>query len=64
MAEENRTWGYERLQGALSNLGHTVAQSTIANILKARGHRSCSGAEQKDDVERIPCCALGDARSR
>ncbi|MGI9070899.1 MAG: integrase core domain-containing protein [Bryobacteraceae bacterium] len=45
MAEENRTWGYERLQGALSNLGHTVAQSTIANIL--RHERSCSGAEQK-----------------
>jgi putative transposase len=37
MAEENRTWGYERLQGALSNLGHTVAQSTIANILRQEG---------------------------
>jgi putative transposase len=37
MAEENRSWGYERLQGALSNLGHTVAQSTIANILRQEG---------------------------
>lgn len=34
MATENRTWGYERIRGALANLGHEVANSTIANILK------------------------------
>jgi putative transposase len=34
MATENRTWGYERIRGALTNLGHEVANSTIANILK------------------------------
>ena len=32
MAEENRGWGYSRIQGALSNLGHTLARSTIAEI--------------------------------
>jgi len=37
MAAENRDWGYSRIQGALSNLGHTVARSTIANILKKHG---------------------------
>lgn len=33
-ATENRTWGYERVRGALANLGHEVANSTIAKILK------------------------------
>src|SRR5215471_6403127 len=37
MAKENRSWGYRRIQGALSNLGHLLAFKTIANILK--GHR-------------------------
>ena len=30
MAEENRNWGYRRIQGALANLGHLLAHNTIA----------------------------------
>ena len=37
MAEENRDWGYRRIQGALSNLGHECARSTIADILRRHG---------------------------
>jgi hypothetical protein len=37
MAIENRSWGYRRIQGALSNLGHVLAFKTIANILKQHG---------------------------
>jgi Chromate resistance exported protein len=37
MAEENPTWGYTRIQGALKNVGHRVRRSTIAGILKTHG---------------------------
>lgn len=37
MAEENRNWGYRRIQGALANLGHLLAHNTIAGILKLHG---------------------------
>jgi putative transposase len=37
LAGENRDWGYRRIQGALSNLGHEIARSTIADILGRHG---------------------------
>jgi putative transposase len=37
MAEENPSWGYTRIVGALKNVGHRVSRSTIARILKAAG---------------------------
>jgi hypothetical protein len=37
MAQESRTWGYDRIQGALKNLGHAVSPNTIASILKRHG---------------------------
>jgi putative transposase len=37
LAEENRDWGYRRIQGALSNLGHAIARSTIAEMLERHG---------------------------
>jgi transposase InsO family protein len=37
LARENPSWGYDRIQGALANLGHKIAPSTVANILKEVG---------------------------
>ena len=37
MAKSKPKWGYTCIRGALSNLGHTVARSTIANILREHG---------------------------
>jgi transposase InsO family protein len=37
MARENSSWGYDRIQGALANLGHTIAPNTVKNILKRHG---------------------------
>ena len=34
MARENRSWGYDRIAGALANLGHTISDQTVGNILK------------------------------
>lgn len=37
MAKENTSWGYDRIQGALANLGHNIAPNTAKNILKRHG---------------------------
>jgi len=37
MAIENPAWGYNRIQGALKNLDHRVARSTVAKVLKDNG---------------------------
>ena len=34
MAEENPTWGYRRIQGALANLGHQIDKLTVRHILR------------------------------
>jgi putative transposase len=37
IVRENATWGYDRIQGALENLGHHISPGSIANILKEHG---------------------------
>ena len=36
-ARDNPKWGYDRIQGALANLGYDVSDQTIGNILKKHG---------------------------
>ena len=37
LAQESPSWGYERIQGALANLGHRISNTTVARILRAHG---------------------------
>ena len=37
MARENPGWGYDRIVGALANLGHEISDQTVGNILKRHG---------------------------
>jgi hypothetical protein len=37
MAKENRGWGYDRIAGALAELGYDISDQTVGNILKRRG---------------------------
>jgi putative transposase len=37
MAQENPSWGYTRIQGALANLKHKVGRGTVANVLTRSG---------------------------
>jgi hypothetical protein len=37
MAQDNRAWGYRRILGAMSNLGHNLGRGTVANILQKHG---------------------------
>src|SRR5215510_9320395 len=37
IAEENRDWGYDRIVGALANLGFEVSDQTVGNVLRRHG---------------------------
>ena len=37
MARENTSWGYDRVVGALANLGHQVSGQTVGNVLRRHG---------------------------
>jgi len=37
IAKENRSWGYDRIVGALTNLGYTISDQTVGNILSRHG---------------------------
>jgi hypothetical protein len=38
MAEENRDWGYRRIQGALSNLGYHFTHAAARYRFNSRGN--------------------------
>jgi hypothetical protein len=37
MTRENAGWGYDRMVGALANLGYTVSDQTVGNVLQRHG---------------------------
>jgi transposase InsO family protein len=37
IARENPNWGYDRIQGALANLGHEISDTSIGKLLREHG---------------------------
>ena len=62
MARENPSWGYDRIQGALSNLGHDISDQTVGNHTESGGQ----GNTAIDTAEAVAvmlekyevCCAM------
>jgi hypothetical protein len=38
LARENSGWGYDRIVGALANLGHKISDQSVGNILRRHGN--------------------------
>jgi hypothetical protein len=58
MAKENPSWGCCRIQGALREVGHRVARSTMAKSLKKRRvtqHRSAQTLVAASPPPRLQC---------
>src|SRR6516162_9528136 len=51
LARENSAWGYDRIVGALSNLGHRVSDQTVGNISAAAWYRSCPETESDHHLD-------------
>ena len=37
MASENRDWGYDRIAGALANMGYEISDQAVGNVLRRHG---------------------------
>ena len=37
MASENRDWGYDRIAGAMANLGYVISDQTVGNVRRRNG---------------------------
>src|SRR3981189_735487 len=62
MARENRDWGYDRIAGALANLGYEISDQTVGNILQRHGlppaperqHSTTGWADSNSGVSAAP----------
>ena len=53
LAQENRSWGYNRIVGALANLGYTISDPDRREHPQAPWHPACSRAQDDHDVEGV-----------
>jgi putative transposase len=53
MARENRSWGYDRIVGALANLGYRISDQTVGNILRRQRDSTCPGAQADHDLDGV-----------
>lgn len=57
MARENSGWGYDRIVGALANLGHRVCDQTVGNVLRLSFSETRSGQTQRHAKTKFARCA-------
>ena len=50
MASENRDWGYDRIAGALANLGYEISDQTVGNVSAASRPAAGAGAQAHDHM--------------
>src|SRR6266480_5674740 len=58
MARENSGWGYDRIVGALANLGHHVSDQTVGNILRRHGIAPAPKRSHMAGAGDLLCAAL------
>ena len=56
MARENPSWGFDRIQGALANLGHLISDKSVGNILKAHGIDPAPDRKRQSTWKSFPQC--------
>ena len=67
MAKENRSWAYDRIIGALANLGYRVSHQTVGNVLRRQGIASVpepSGRQPGQNWELTSRCWQARTSSR
>ena len=47
LVSENRSWGYRRIVGALSNYGYELSHQTVGNVLQRHGLLPAPDRERK-----------------
>src|SRR6266478_8652066 len=61
MAKENRDWGYDRIVGALANLGYKVCDQTVGNVLQRHGLPPAPERKTHDHLVSVHSDPLGAA---
>ena len=55
MARENSSWGYDKIVGALANVGHRLSDQTVKNILQRHGIAPAPKRSQVTSWKDFPC---------
>ena len=59
MAVSSPSWGYDRIQGAMANLGRKLAPNTVKRILKEHGIETGTVSPATDDMGTVSSESLG-----
>src|SRR5207247_4152592 len=61
LARENSGWGYDRIVGAMANLGQEISDQSVGNILRRHGIAPAPKRKTKHNVERLHSVTHGCA---